>query len=209
MNLIPIMKKLKLIFFAGIILFLDHPVSAQQDSLSVVTDSVSRYTDSIYRHDNPSVADKYFDKRWDTLNVELRSVPQNARKKISDEDELWYANSNLKKSKRQIQEEKRRGQNAQKNKNAPAIRERKSFFIQPWFQSLLWIIIITGFAFFLIIYLSGSNVGLFRKKIRAVQSLNEMRYPRIFMLYSMGERLIKLLQPGTSGLPCDCIFFSY
>ena len=41
-------------------------------------------------------------------------------------------------------------------------------FDQPWFDSLMLFIIIGGFAMVLIMYLSGSNAGLFRRRNKSI-----------------------------------------
>lgn len=52
-------------------------------------------------------------------------------------------------------------------------QRRKRLSQQSWFQTLLWMVIIAGFLVFLFIWLSGSQVGLFRKKATPVAGNDE------------------------------------
>ena len=62
--------------------------------------------------------------------------------RLREDDAFWYANEVFKKKQQQ---------------------EGEGFTSHPLFQTLLWIAIIGGFAIFLMLYLSNSNAGLFRK----------------------------------------------
>ena len=117
--------------------------------------------------------EKYFFKRSDTLSVQVRNIPAGVTKKMKEDKEFWYANADLKNTKtnEKIIRERRDGKNGQKEKNEQALKEqqqRDASYVplgqRSWFQTLLWIITIGAFAAVLIMYLSGSNVGLFRKK---------------------------------------------
>ena len=76
-------------------------------------------------------------------SLRLRQLPDSVMKRFREDNAFWYANEVFKK--RQPKE------------------EQASFISHPFFQTLLWIIIIGGFAAFLILYLYNSNVGLFRR----------------------------------------------
>ena len=75
-------------------------------------------------------------------SVGARKLPDSVMKRFRDDDAFWYANEVFKKKQQS---------------------QGKSFTSHPIFQMLLWLAIIAGFATFLIMYLSNSNVGLFRK----------------------------------------------
>jgi|CXWL01.1.fsa_nt_gi hypothetical protein len=121
-----------------------------------------------------SAAEKeYFYKKWDTLVLTQRNLPGGVVKKMKEDEDFWYANTdiNKKKSKEQLAYERENGQKGQKGKNEQALQEqqRKNNSYTPvgqrsWFQTLLWIFIIGGFVVVLAMYLSSSNVGLFRKR---------------------------------------------
>ncbi len=111
-----------------------------------------------------------FSNRWDTLSVQQRNLPGNAVKKMKEDEDFWYANADIKKkkSKEQIAYEKEQGKKGEKGKNEQAIKERDNSYVplgqRTWFQTLIWVVILAVFATGLVIYLGGSNVGLFRKK---------------------------------------------
>src|SRR5688572_14161844 len=77
----------------------------------------------------------------DTLK--FRRLPDNVIKALREDKAFWYANETFKKREKK--------------------KEKVSFTAHPVFQTVLWLIIISGFATFLILYLRNSNVGLFRK----------------------------------------------
>lgn len=161
----------------GVLLFFHFEMKAQYDTTTNLQDTTVTVAENLSpSKEKDSSSNKYFYKRWDTLTVEQRSIPADVKKKVDEDDDFWYANTDLKKSKREILEERERGRNGQKGKDDPAIRERKTrtpFSMKPWFQTLLWVIIVAGFTVFLVIYLGSSNIGLFRKKIRSTGHTEE------------------------------------
>jgi hypothetical protein len=92
----------------------------------------------------------------DSFLVQQRKIPDSLLKKMQDDDDFWYANAVIEKEKKK-----------EPNSSYVPLGQRD------WFQTLVWLIIIGGFAAFLMIYLSGSNVGLFRKKSRITASEEE------------------------------------
>jgi len=117
--------------------------------------------------------EKYFNNLWDTLSVQQRTIPGDAVKKMREDEDFWYANTDIKKkkSKEQIAYEEEQGKKGKKGKNEQAVNEREekdNSYVplgqRTWFQTLIWIVILAVFATGLAIYLGGSNVGLFRKK---------------------------------------------
>ena len=128
----------------------------------------------------------YFYNTNDTLVLQKRSVPNGVIKKWVDDKDFWYANAALKKkkSKEQVVPEQENGQKGQKGKGEQGIKEQKErerrtddstvpIGQRSWVQTLLWIVIIAGFAAFLYIYLSGSSIGLFRKRNVKVTTAQE------------------------------------
>ena len=77
----------------------------------------------------------------DTLK--FRRLPDNTIKALREDKAFWYANETFKKK-------------GKKKKDV-------SFTAHPFFQTVLWFIIIGGFVTFLILYLYNSNAALFRK----------------------------------------------
>jgi len=80
----------------------------------------------------------------DNLVIQQLKVPDSLVKKMQADDDFWYANAVIEKEKKKEDTYTPLGQ-------------------RTWFQTLIWLIIIGGFAGFLMVYLTGSNVGLFRK----------------------------------------------
>ena len=76
-------------------------------------------------------------------SVLFRKVPDSVMNVFRADDAFWYANEVFRKKQPK--------------------RANLSFLSQPFFQALLWIIVIAGFVTFLIMYLYSSNVGIFRR----------------------------------------------
>lgn len=88
----------------------------------------------------------------------LRKVPAEKLEEISGQDAFWYANTEFEKPKPDLPRE---------YKPYTPLTQRD------WFRTLLWLVIIGGFAAFLMIYLTGNRIGLFRKKAVAANALDE------------------------------------
>jgi len=84
-------------------------------------------------------------------STQMRQVPDSIGRRLKAQDEFWYVNYPFQKKK-------------------PESEEGESLFAGPFFQALLWVLIIGGFVAFLIIYLSNGNVGLFRRGNRPIAS---------------------------------------
>jgi hypothetical protein len=86
-----------------------------------------------------------------------RHLPDSLVTKMQQDDDFWYANAEIKE---EIKPE-----------------ESKSSYIplgrREWFQTLIWLVIIVGFAAAIMWYLAGSNVGLFRRKNKYLQNTGE------------------------------------
>jgi hypothetical protein len=78
-----------------------------------------------------------------TDTFKLRRLPDSVIKVLREDKAFWYANETFKKREKK--------------------KEKTNLTSHPLFQTILWFIIIAGFVTFLILYLSGSNAGLFRK----------------------------------------------
>jgi hypothetical protein len=115
---------------------------------------------------------KYFTKRWDTLVVNERKVPEEIVGRLRKHKDFWYADSNspLNKAARLLREELAKEKGEVKE---DAVAEYVPLGSRPWFQAILWVVIVGGFAIFLALYLQGSNISLFRKKNRKVSEDGE------------------------------------
>lgn len=100
----------------------------------------------------------YFDKITITPKIHLRNVPDSIVETLKKDPNFWYANTAPLKKKQAVTKQKE-----------PA---GLPFYRQPWFKTMLWIIIIAAFVAVVIWYLAVSNVRLFRK---AATSMNGAR----------------------------------
>lgn len=80
-------------------------------------------------------------------SLKLRKLPDSVMRRLREDDAFWYANEVFKKKQQ---------------------KQSRGFTSHPVFQTLLWVAIIAGFATFLMLYLSNSNVGLFRKSNKII-----------------------------------------
>ncbi len=126
----------------------------EEDSVVVMEETT---TDTAVGEEYPDQEDKenkiWFLKKQSFKGDSLasqRNVPDSVVKKMQEDDNFWYANA--------IPEKKKTQQATADADPYVPIGQRS------WFQTLIWLIIIGGFAAFLMIYLSGSNIGLFRRK---------------------------------------------
>jgi hypothetical protein len=95
----------------------------------------------------------------ENLDIQPRKLPDSLVKKMQADDDFWYANS-------EIEKEKRKEDPAKDNSYTP-IGQRG------WFQTLLLLVIIGAFAGALMVYLTGSNVRLFRKANKKIDTGEE------------------------------------
>lgn len=128
----------------------------QDSAVNIIEEGVK----DVETSDNTSADEQqYFLYKWqegyDSFRLDLRQVPDDRVKEMQKDDDFWYANTEIKKEE---QEEVESG-------NVPLSR-------QSWFQTLLWLVIIGGFAAAIMWYLASSNVGLFRK--RNIQTSTEV-----------------------------------
>ena len=121
-------------------------------------------------------------------SLQLRKLPADRVKKLQEDDDFWYANALLKKE--EPKEAARR---------VPLGQQR-------WFQTLLWIIIIGGFAGFLIWYLAGSNVGLFRKKRTIIDTMEEEAETEDIFAINYQKEIDKAAQQGNYRLAVRLMF---
>jgi hypothetical protein len=96
-----------------------------------------------------------FLKNYESVTVDSftqRKIPGTIVNELKADDDFWYANKKMVKKKR---------------------RTGTPMNQQNWFQTLLWILIIGGFAGFLVWYLAGNQVRLFSRKKQLVENQAE------------------------------------
>lgn len=110
------------------------------------------HTDEQQGGNNSSQTENYFlnkpERPFQTDSFQLRQLPAKELKRLQEDDAFWYANANIKKK-----TEERTGTSLGNLK---------------WLSTLLWLIIIGGFAAFIMIYLSNSNISLFGRKNKPI-----------------------------------------
>lgn len=84
--------------------------------------------------------------------ITFRKLSDSFARDMKKDDAFWYVDYSF--NKKQVQEKER----------------SKPFMQQPLAQTILWILIVCGFVAFLIIYLTNSDIGLFRKKNRTISA---------------------------------------
>lgn len=86
-------------------------------------------------------------------SIMQRHLPDSLVTKMQQDDDFWYANAEIKPD--------------DKESDYVPLGKRK------WFQTLLWLVIVGGFAAAIMWWLAGSNVGLFRRKNKDLQNTGE------------------------------------
>lgn len=141
---------------AGLLLF-TYVSGAQttEDSIAMsigpVHDSL-QYDEEEYKTTDPEDERERFREKAaaDSFSVKERQLPAGHAEKLKKDKDFWYADAEL------------------KEKEEPAEEQDSVEYVplgqRSWVQTLLWIIIIGGFAGAIMWYLAESNVGLFRKK---------------------------------------------
>ncbi|MBC7947229.1 MAG: DUF4129 domain-containing protein [Chitinophagaceae bacterium] len=139
-----------------------------EDSTALVDTSVTEDTliDDDEYDDEPTETTTIWFSRKDLLSngggpdsISLRGIPDSSLTRLKKDDDFWYVDYPFDKSKK---------------KKANDLKSKTPLTRTPVFQTILWLVIIGGFAAFVIIYLANSNVGLFRKRNSHIASPDEM-----------------------------------
>jgi hypothetical protein len=123
------------------------------DSVATIEEAVADTTYEDEETETIEKSDHFLERSGeDSFFVSERHLPPDHAKKIKEDKDFWYANSELEKK------EKKQQQAKTPDGTYVPLGQRT------WFQTLLWFIIIAAFAGAIMWYLAESNVGLFRKK---------------------------------------------
>jgi hypothetical protein len=169
-----------------LLLFSFLVMQAQTDT--TVEEGIKVYTEPTDEDDSIDDAEEkkenFFLYKWeyDTLQIKQRRIPDGAVKDLKEDDDFWYANADAKKGERKTQpkREVKNGRQVEKGKGQADEIDADEPYVplsrRSWFQTIMWIVIVAGFAGAIIWYLGGSNVGLFRKKDKkmAIEEENEI-----------------------------------
>jgi hypothetical protein len=154
-------KRIVLIFS---LTFFCQAMNAQDADTLVAAPSEEVTIDEGYKDDPPAESKTiYFSDKLLQANgggpdsMQTRILPDTIVKKLQSDNDFWYVNYPFKKEKEEKEEEK----------------EYTPLTETTLFQTILWLVIIGGFAAFIIMYLSNSNVGLFRKNNKSIAAGEE------------------------------------
>jgi hypothetical protein len=117
-------------------------------------------------------------------SLQFRRLPDSTLQRFLADDEFWYANEVFKKRKP---------------------KQNTDFTASPFFQTLLWFIIIGGFASFLMIYLYNSNAGLFRKSRELEAEREDLETGDIFAIHYPKE-IDRAVQQGDYRLAVRLLY---
>lgn len=124
-------------------------------------------------------------------SIQPRPVPDTAMATLKNDNAFWYVDHVF--------------DNEKQSGDRP--KRRTPFTETPLFQTLLWVAIIGGFAAFIIIYLSNSNVSLFRRQNRMITTDQEMEaeLDNIFEI-NYGREIDKAIERGNYRLGVRLLF---
>jgi hypothetical protein len=124
--------------------------------------------------------------------LQPRHIPEARIKEIKDQDAFWYADKIFK-----------------KEKEAPEVKIKDPYVPvseRTWFQTLLWLAIIGGFAGALIWFLSENKVGLFSRKTRAVAEGESEEISEDIFAINYQKEIDKAIQQGNYRLAVRLMF---
>ncbi len=145
----------RLLLVALLLVFTQGTALSQQDDTDDTADGViDTPPDETGQPDEENKKKRYFDLREysDSFTVKERQLPASYKDQLKNDDDFWYA--------KKIPETKKEKQNDPQERNNVYVPVGE----RTWLQTLIWIIIVGGFAGAIRWYLADSNVGLFRKK---------------------------------------------
>ena len=153
-----------------------------------VADTVTQGSEEAPENDPQFIYRWYWEEQDSARPV--RTLTEAARKKIRDDDDFWYANYSFTKKKEE------------KKESYVPLSERS------WFQTLLWMVIIGGFGAFLVIYLSGNNISLFRRRTPRLGTEGEggEEIPQDIFAIRYQQEIDKAIRAGNYRLAVRLLF---
>jgi hypothetical protein len=156
--------------------------------LACFINSVQAQEDSLYDEliiDDQQEATTAYDTSLfntaETKQVDVRYVPAGKLDELKKDKAFWYAQEEKRDKKDAIPNPQKTGQ-----KGTSEMEEESTapVWMQGWFKTLMWIIIVATFIAIIIMFLSSSNVFLFRKKPKkiAVSEEEELLHEDIFSI---------------------------
>lgn len=133
------------------------PGAAQSDPDTAIYESPAGNEDPAAEEEEEAPAQRFNDiSSSDSLRLQQRKLPPGYAEDLRKDGDFWYAGKDF------------REKEVRKKKEELPPREYTPFMQRSWVQTLLWIIIIGGFAFAIMWYLMDNNAGLFRRRNRAI-----------------------------------------
>jgi hypothetical protein len=159
---------LRIALLAGVFLCSWPRLYAQSEDSIAAPESIEGATD-IADTDEDEQTNEYFLRipEYDSLRVNTRRVPDSIVNLLKGDKSYWYTQNESSKGNRKQQPRRiiKDGEQVERDSGSISSPPYKPFSSQQWFQTLMWIIIIGGFAGAVMWYLSNNNYGgLFRKK---------------------------------------------
>ena len=113
-----------------------------------------------------------------------QQLPDSVIKAMQRDKDFWYANYVFEK----------------KKEDELRIKESTPLRDQPWFKTLMWLIIIGGFVFALISYLGSTNTGLFRRSVKNITDENQLDETENIFEINYKERIDRAVRAGNFQL---------
>jgi hypothetical protein len=153
---IQLIRPVNYLFFLRILFFLIgcSAISSSSKGQEYQDTAAVEVTDTIVDTTANEIAPDYFDKISEQISdtIELRHVPAHITDSLKNDKAFWYANANL-----------------QKRKEEP----EKSQGPPKWIKTFVWTIVVGTFLAALIWYLVSSNILIFAKRQKQIDSLKE------------------------------------
>jgi hypothetical protein len=160
--------------------------------------------------------DRYFTRKsqYEPYTVKERRIPDSVWQRLKNDNDYSYATKDLQNKSKDPSPQRdvkngtqRQGQQQQQQQEENFEEPPKRLSDTTWFQTLLWILIIGGFAGAIAWYLASSNVGLFRKKIKNIaNSEGEEEMPEDIFAINYQTEIDKAAASGNYRLAIRLMF---
>lgn len=163
-----------------------------EEGVTVEPPSTEVFTDEEEGEEDEKKSTEHFTplEEKDSLVLYKRRLASGYADGLKKDDDFWYANAEIKKEKEK------------KESNTKPDLDYVPFMQRTWVQTLLWIIIVGGFAYAIMWYLMDSQVGLFRKKNVPVNNMDGMveEMPEDIFAIQYQQEIDKALAQGNYRL---------
>ncbi len=164
-----------------------------EDSVSVVKELTPDEVDQQVTNEEEHTPGKFIrkDERYrEWQPAKQRNIPESVVKKLKEEDAFWYVDKAFN----------------QKKKPEETKKSYTPLGQQTWFKTLVWLIIIGAFVAFLVTYLSGININLFRKKNIIATNQDSEEMPEDIFAINYQKEIDKAATAGNYRLAVRLMF---